>query len=103
MNAMKLSPEISGDVPYLQLERLPTITHRERTFVSLPWRWKSFRTQHSRRFFFHFPENLHQPPRLFRSMSKHDRAALILDHISNQHTDRRQRTRSSWHNDRRNS
>src|SRR5690349_25030806 len=100
MHTMKLRTHVSGRLSYFQLKRLATITHRERSFVSLSRTWKTLAAQQRSRFLLHLTKISSKLPNLFRSI--HDGAALVLDHISDEHADRRQRTRSSRRDDHRN-
>src|SRR6185369_3642162 len=97
MRTMKRRREVNGRVFHFEFERLPAITHRQPTLVSLPCRRKSLASQHLRCFLFHLCKNSGELSPLLRAMRKHHCATLILDHIRDKHADRRQRTGRSRH------
>src|SRR6185295_17003127 len=101
MHTMKLSSEIASRLSHLQLERLPAISHRERTLVPLSCTRETFVTQQRCRFLFQLTENFPEFADVLRSI--HHRAALVFDHVSNEDTDRRERTWSCRRDDRRDS
>ena len=101
MRAMKRRREISSRIPYFQLKRLPAITHRQRTFVSLPSNAESLRAQHRRRFPFHFAEYFSEFAQ--SAFARYVNITVRLWSLitsATRHADRRKRAGSRRHDDR---